>query len=51
MGLDISHSFELQQLFFLNANAEAGIGLDQNFVKTQGVDPDVFHQARVGGDD
>ena len=51
MGLDVTHSFELQQLFFLNANAEAGISFDQNFVKTQGVDPDIFHQARIRGDD
>ena len=51
MGLDITHSFELQQLFFLDANAEAGISLDKNFVKTQGVDPDIFHQACIRGDD
>ena len=51
MGLDVTHSFELQQLFFLYANAEARISLDQNFVKTERVNPDVFHQARVRGND
>ena len=51
MGLDVTHSFELQQLFFLNANAEARISLDQNFIEAQGIDPDVFHQAGVRSDD
>lgn len=51
MALDVTHRLELQQLLFLDADAEAGIGLDQNFVKPEGVDPDVFHQAGVCGDD
>ena len=51
MALDVTHRLELQQLLFLDADAEAGIGLDQNFVKPEGVDPDVFHQAGICGDD
>ena len=51
MALDVTHRLELQELLFLDADAEAGIGLDQNFVKPEGVDTDVFHQAGIGGDD
>ena len=51
MTLDVTNGFELQQLFFLDADPEAGVGFDQNFVEPEGVDPDVFHQASIGGDD
>ena len=38
-------------MLFLNANAETGVGFNQDFVKPQGVDADVFHQPGIGGDD
>ena len=50
MILDVAHCLELQQLLFLDANAETGVGFDQDFVKPKGVNPDVFHQASIGGD-
>mgnify|MGYP001331811519 FL=1 len=50
MALDVTHRFELQQLLLLDANPEAGVGFDQDFVEPQGVDPDVLHQAGIGGD-
>jgi len=50
MALDVTHRLELQQLLFLDADAEACVGLDQNFVEPQGVDADIFHQAGPGGD-
>ena len=51
MSLDITHSLELQQLLFLDADAETGVGFDQNFVEAEGVNPNVLHQARIRGDD
>jgi len=51
MALDIANCLELQQLLLLDANTETGVGLDQNFVEPQGVDPDVLHQARITCDD
>ena len=50
MALDVTHRFELQQLLLLDANAETGVGFNQDFVKPQGVDADVFHQAGIRGD-
>ena len=47
MALDVTHCLELQQLLFLNANAETGVGFNQDFVKPQGVDADVFHLSLI----
>ena len=41
MSLDITHCLELQQLLFLDADAETGVGFDQNFVEAEGVNPNV----------
>ena len=50
MALDVTHRLELEQLFFLDANSETGVSLDQDFVEPQRVDPDVFHQAGIRSD-
>ena len=50
MALDVTHCLELEQLFLLDANAETGVGFDQDFVEPQRVDPDVFHQAGIRSD-
>ena len=50
MTLDITHRFELQKLVLLNADSEAAVSFNQNFVEPQGVDPDVLHQTRLGRD-
>ena len=50
MVLDITNCLELQQLFLLDADSEAGVGFDQDFVKPQGVNPNVLHQPRFGSD-
>ena len=50
MSLDITHSLELQQLLFLDADAETGVGFDQNFVEAKGINSNVLHQACIRSD-
>ena len=48
MALYVSHRFELQKLLLPNADAEAAVSFNQNFVEPQGVDPDVLHRPPRG---
>ena len=50
MPLNVTHRLELQKLLFLDANAETGVRFNQDFVKPQRVDPDVFHEAGIKSD-
>ena len=50
MTLNITHRFELQKLIFLDADAEAAVRFNQNFVEPQGVDPDILHQTCIVSD-
>ena len=50
MALDVTYCFELKKLFLLDANSETGVGFNQDFVKPQGVDSDIFHQPGIRGD-
>ena len=50
MVLNVTHRFELQKLLLLDANAEAGVGFDQDFVEPPGINSDVLHQASIRGD-
>jgi hypothetical protein len=47
MGLNITDSSKLQQGFLWDANPETGIGFDQNFVKAQRINTDIFHQTGI----
>ena len=50
MVLNITHRLELQELLLLDTNTETGVGLDQDFVKPQGINSDVFYQTGIRGD-
>ena len=49
MVLDITNCFELQQLFLLDADSEAGVSFNRDFVKPQGVNP-MSSISRASGD-
>ena len=48
--LNIAHRAELEQVFLLDLDTEALVGLDQDFIEPQRVDADVFDQAGLGRD-
>ena len=50
VALNIRNGAELEQIFFLDTDAEAGIGFDQDFVEPQGINPDIFHEPGVRRD-
>ena len=44
MTLDVPDCAELQQVFLFDTNAEGCVRFDQNFIKAQRINSNVFHQ-------